>query len=228
MPRVRWRTRRCASRLIDRHNYHLFQPLLYQVATAALSPGDVASPIRWVLRHQQNVRVLLADARAIDTANKRRASRSRRRRLGGGESELALRLPDRRDRSRARVFRSSRMGAARTGTEDARRCAGDSAAGAARVRSGRARDRRERAAPAADVRDRRRRTDRRGARRRARRDRAAVAAARISAPFDRSRRASCCSKAARRPRRHFRRAAPANARAVRSSASASRCAPARS
>ena len=38
--------------LIDRHNYHLFQPLLYQVATAALSPGDVASPIRWVLRHQ--------------------------------------------------------------------------------------------------------------------------------------------------------------------------------
>ena len=40
--------------LIDRHNYHLFQPLLYQVATASLSPGDVASPIRWILRHQQN------------------------------------------------------------------------------------------------------------------------------------------------------------------------------
>src|SRR5712692_2415290 len=53
--------------LIDRHNYHLFQPLLYQVATAALSPGDVASPIRWVLRHQRNVRVLLAEARGIDT-----------------------------------------------------------------------------------------------------------------------------------------------------------------
>ena len=47
--------------LIDRHNYHLFQPLLYQVATASLSPGDIASPIRWVLRHQQNVRVLLAN-----------------------------------------------------------------------------------------------------------------------------------------------------------------------
>jgi NADH:quinone reductase (non-electrogenic) len=56
--------------LIDRHNYHLFQPLLYQVATAALSPGDVASPIRWVLRHQKNVRVLLADAQAIDTARR--------------------------------------------------------------------------------------------------------------------------------------------------------------
>src|SRR3954465_8058279 len=54
--------------LVDRHNYHLFQPLLYQVATASLSPGDVASPIRWILRHQKNVEVLLAEARAIDAA----------------------------------------------------------------------------------------------------------------------------------------------------------------
>jgi NADH:ubiquinone reductase (H+-translocating) len=52
--------------LVDRHNYHLFQPLLYQVATASLSPGDIASPIRWVLRHQKNVEVLLASAEAID------------------------------------------------------------------------------------------------------------------------------------------------------------------
>jgi NADH dehydrogenase len=57
--------------LIDRHNYHLFQPLLYQVATASLSPGDIASPIRWILRHQQNATVLLADAHAIDPANRR-------------------------------------------------------------------------------------------------------------------------------------------------------------
>src|SRR5712692_8751634 len=57
--------------LIDRHNYHLFQPLLYQVATAALSPGDVASPIRWILRHQKNVRVLLAEAREIDPIGRR-------------------------------------------------------------------------------------------------------------------------------------------------------------
>jgi NADH:ubiquinone reductase (H+-translocating) len=57
--------------LLDRHNYHLFQPLLYQVATASLSPGDVASPIRWILRKQQNVQVLLAEARAIDTATRR-------------------------------------------------------------------------------------------------------------------------------------------------------------
>ena len=56
--------------VLDRHNYHLFQPLLYQVATASLSPGDIASPIRWVLRRQSNVAVLLAEARAIDTANR--------------------------------------------------------------------------------------------------------------------------------------------------------------
>src|SRR5512138_1213491 len=57
--------------LLDRHNYHLFQPLLYQVATASLSPGDIASPIRWILRHQQNVEVLLAEAVRIDAAGKR-------------------------------------------------------------------------------------------------------------------------------------------------------------
>jgi NADH dehydrogenase len=45
--------------VIDRHNYHLFQPLLYQVATAALSPADIAQPIRAVLCHQQNATVLL-------------------------------------------------------------------------------------------------------------------------------------------------------------------------
>ena len=52
--------------LLDRHNYHVFQPLLYQVATAALSPGDIASPIRWILRKQKNVQVLLADVQSID------------------------------------------------------------------------------------------------------------------------------------------------------------------
>src|SRR5690606_41677985 len=46
--------------LIDRRNHHLFQPLLYQVATAALSPSEIAWPIRHVLRTQTNVRVLMA------------------------------------------------------------------------------------------------------------------------------------------------------------------------
>lgn len=53
--------------VVDRRNHHVFQPLLYQVATAGLSPGDIASPIRWILRRQSNVRVLLAEVQAIET-----------------------------------------------------------------------------------------------------------------------------------------------------------------
>src|SRR5579863_5288650 len=52
--------------LLDRRNHHVFQPLLYQVATAALSPGDIASPIRWILRRQSNLEVWLAEAIRID------------------------------------------------------------------------------------------------------------------------------------------------------------------
>jgi NADH dehydrogenase len=52
--------------LIDRRNHHVFQPLLYQVATAALSPGDVAYPIRAVLRRQRNAEVWMAEALSID------------------------------------------------------------------------------------------------------------------------------------------------------------------
>src|SRR3954452_2425028 len=57
--------------LLDRRNHHLFQPLLYQVATAALTPSDIAMPIRRILRYQKNVEVLLAEARSIDLAAKR-------------------------------------------------------------------------------------------------------------------------------------------------------------
>ena len=56
--------------LLDRRNHHVFQPLLYQVASAALSPGDIASPIRWILRRQKNVEVLLADVQRVDPARK--------------------------------------------------------------------------------------------------------------------------------------------------------------
>src|ERR1043166_2979728 len=52
--------------LVDRTNHHVFQPLLYQVATATLSPTDICAPIRWLLRHQANADVLLADVTAID------------------------------------------------------------------------------------------------------------------------------------------------------------------
>jgi NADH dehydrogenase/putative oxidoreductase len=54
--------------LIDRHNYHLFQPLLYQIATAALSPADVATPIRGLFRNDGNVRVVMGDVSGIDAA----------------------------------------------------------------------------------------------------------------------------------------------------------------
>jgi NADH dehydrogenase len=57
--------------LVDHHNHHLFQPLLYQVATAALNPSDIAAPIRHVVRRQGNVRVILAEAVAVDAAAKR-------------------------------------------------------------------------------------------------------------------------------------------------------------
>jgi len=52
--------------LVDRTNHHVFQPLLYQVATASLSPGDIAAPIRWVLRRQRNATVLLAEVVSLD------------------------------------------------------------------------------------------------------------------------------------------------------------------
>jgi NADH dehydrogenase/putative oxidoreductase len=57
---------RAAVTLIDRANYHLFQPLLYQVATAALSPGDIATPVRQLFRQSPNVRVLMGTLTGID------------------------------------------------------------------------------------------------------------------------------------------------------------------
>lgn len=65
--------------VVDRHNYHLFQPLLYQVATAALSPADIAAPIRGILSKYENINVLLdtvtgvdRDARMVETLSGRR------------------------------------------------------------------------------------------------------------------------------------------------------------
>jgi NADH dehydrogenase len=57
--------------LVDAYNHHCFQPLLYQVATAALSPADVAWPIRAIMRHQKNVRVIMARVTGIDVAARR-------------------------------------------------------------------------------------------------------------------------------------------------------------
>ncbi len=56
--------------VIDRHNYHLFQPLLYQVATAGLAPGDIASPIRAILQRQSNAKVILAKVTGVNTTRR--------------------------------------------------------------------------------------------------------------------------------------------------------------
>ena len=68
--------------LVDRTNHHLFQPLLYQVATATLAPSDISVPIRWVLRRHKNIRVLMAEVTGIDVA--RRVVQ-----LDGGDREMS-------------------------------------------------------------------------------------------------------------------------------------------
>src|SRR5262244_4320221 len=57
--------------LIDRRNYHLFQPLMYQVATGSLSPGEISAPLRGVLSRQKNAQVLLGEAVDVDPDAKR-------------------------------------------------------------------------------------------------------------------------------------------------------------
>src|SRR5438034_2488244 len=57
--------------VIDRTNHHLFQPLLYQVATASLSPADISAPIRGVLGKQNNTEVLLAEVTGVDVQGQR-------------------------------------------------------------------------------------------------------------------------------------------------------------
>jgi NADH:ubiquinone reductase (H+-translocating) len=64
--------------IVDQHNYHLFQPLLYQVATAALSPADIAAPIRNVLAHQKNATVVLAEVSGIDLTRRQVVAEDRR------------------------------------------------------------------------------------------------------------------------------------------------------
>src|SRR5271166_6264852 len=64
--------------VIDRHNYHLFQPLLYQVATAGLSPADIAAPIRQILSRQANTTVMLADVSGVDVRRKEIIAEGRR------------------------------------------------------------------------------------------------------------------------------------------------------
>ena len=83
--------------VIDRRNYHLFQPLLYQVATAALSPADIAAPIRGILRGAENCTVMLAKVVGVDPVA---------RTVMTDRGAVALRPPDPRDRRPPRLFRT--------------------------------------------------------------------------------------------------------------------------
>ena len=114
--------------LIDKKNHHLFQPLLYQVATAGLSPGDIASPIRYILRRQRNVQVLLAEAHAVDVA-------ARRVVLDIGQVTYDALIVA--TGATHAYFGNDTWQAHAPGAQDARRCAGDQAEGAAGVRAAR-------------------------------------------------------------------------------------------
>ena len=97
--------------LIDRNNHHLFQPLLYQVATAALSPADIASPIR-----QHSARPEECQSCWRRSGCRSRAQGGRRPRAGVSPTTSGAR-----DRRAARLFRPRRLGGVRAGTEDDRR-----------------------------------------------------------------------------------------------------------
>ena len=203
--------------VIDRHNYHLFQPLLYQVATAGLSPADIASPIRGILR---------------DAEERHRGARQgfrRRYRQQGGHRRRppdSVRLPGDRDRRASTPISARRLGILCAGPEDHRRRHLSAPPHPARVRARRDRNRSRRAPPAVEFRRGRRRTDRRRDGRRHRRARQARAGDGL--PLDRS------ALDAHHPGRG--RAAPAGAvrsracrrrRGARSSNSASKCVSAR-
>ena len=88
--------------IIDKNNYHLFQPMLYQVATGELSADQIAAPIRAVLRDQRNAEVLLGEVTGVDTAQ---------RLVKMGDRDRPLRLPDPGDRVALQLFRPRRVAA---------------------------------------------------------------------------------------------------------------------
>ena len=94
--------------LIDRKNHHTFQPLLYQVATAGLSPGEIAAPIRWIVRGR-NVEVLLGEVQDFDLD---------RRMVKLSDVANPLRLSGRGRRRQPRLFRPRRMGAPGAWSQD--------------------------------------------------------------------------------------------------------------
>ena len=143
--------------LVDRTNHHLFQPLLYQVATGILSAGEVAPPTRDVLKGDRNVSVELAEVIGIDVDF---AARNRDP-AGRAAADAAVRQPRGGRRRRPVVLRARRVLRVRAGDEDAGRRARSARADLHRVRDGGVGGRRSGPAGVADLRRRRRRPDRR-------------------------------------------------------------------
>ena len=122
--------------LIDRRNHHIFQPLLYQVATAVLSPAEIAAPIRQLEAKQKNLSVLLAEVTGVDVASRtieaclpgRRRPQDRVRLFGG------------RDRHAPQLFRPRRVRAICAGSQESRRRRDDPSQNPERVRTGRTTD----------------------------------------------------------------------------------------
>ena len=174
--------------VIDRRNYHLFQPLLYQVATAALSPADIAAPIRGILRRAENCSVVHGEGDRIDLATQT---------VMTDRGAHLLRSSDPRDRRPPRLFRTRRVGGGRAGPEEDRGRDRTSPPHPDRVRAGRDGRRRRGADALADLRHRRRRRHRRRDGRRHRRARARRRSPPTSGTSIRATPASCSSRPGR-------------------------------
>ena len=140
--------------LIDKKNHHTFQPVLYQVATAGLSPGEIAAPIRGVLRHYKNVTVLMADVGGFDLA---------KRRVKLSEFEIEYDYLIVAAGATHSYFGHEEWATAAPGLKTVEDALDDPAPGAARLRTGGTASDRHRHARAAEFRRHRRRPDRRGA-----------------------------------------------------------------
>ena len=113
--------------IVDRKNYHLFQPLLYQVALAVLSPADIAQPIRSLMRDHPNIDVLMDEAVGFDLPRAASSSQDGRR--------AGVRLSHPRHRFDSLLLRQGRLGQARSRPQDHRGCDRDPPPRSARLRT---------------------------------------------------------------------------------------------
>ncbi len=141
--------------VIDRSNHHLFQPLLYQVATGILSEGDIAPPIREVLRRQRNADVILGEVRAVDVERRNVAVDTLGLRSQVGYDSLIVAAG-----AQQSYFGHPEFAADAPGMKDDRPRARAARTDLRRFRDGRSRARPGRAARVADLRGRWRRPDR--------------------------------------------------------------------